>query len=130
MKIARAIRELRVSRALSLSELARRCKGLSKGHLHSVENEKYSPSVLTLIRISEGLDVGVQKLLTLSSVEILLLDPFVGPIRQFLPNLNAQQRQHVLRTLEAAPKSFRSEPEESNIATIASDPLGGLKRKP
>jgi transcriptional regulator with XRE-family HTH domain len=104
MKLSRAIRDLRLSRRLSLSELARRSKGLSKGHLHSVENEKYSPSVLTLIRISEGLNVKTRRLLTLTSLELLFEDDFLRQVRPLIGNLNASQRALLIQTLRAAPK--------------------------
>ena len=106
MKIARAIRELRQSRALSLSELARRCR-LNRGHLHGLENEKFVPGVKTLIKISEGLNIEARRLLTLTTLEVVAEDDFVCQIRPFLPRLSSQQRDHVLRTLKAAPKVSR-----------------------
>ena len=103
MKLSRAIRELRISRRFSLSELARRSR-LSKGHLHSVENEKSSPGILTLIRISEGLDVQTRRLLTPASVEILFEDDFLRQAQPLIRNLNASQRALLIQTLRAAPK--------------------------
>src|SRR5207237_208528 len=73
--IANTIRELRRSRMLSASELARR-SGISRGHLHHVENRSFTPSLRTLEKISVGLGVGLGRLLTLNSFEIVLEDAF------------------------------------------------------
>jgi transcriptional regulator with XRE-family HTH domain len=104
MSIADVIRELRRSRMLSQSELARRSR-ISKGHLHHVENRTFVPSLRTLEKLSDGLGVGLGRLLTLNSSEIVMEDYFVQQIRPFLPRLNSGQRELLLRTLEAAPKS-------------------------
>jgi len=105
--IANVIRELRRSRMLSASELARR-SGISRGHLHHVENRSFTPSLRTLEKISVGLGVGVGRLLTLNSSEVVLEDSFVQQVRPFLRHLNSQQRRLLLRTLEAAPKNSKA----------------------
>ena len=102
--IANVIRELRRSRMLSASELARR-SGISRGHLHHVENRSFTPSLRTLEKISFGLGVGLRRLLTLNSSEIVLEDAFIQQVRPFLRHLDSQQRRLLLRTLEAAPKA-------------------------
>jgi len=91
---------------LSASELARR-SGISRGHLHHVENRSFTPSLRTLEKISFGLGVGLGRLLTLTSSEIVLEDSFVRQVRPFLPELTSQQRVHLLRTLKAAPQNGR-----------------------
>src|SRR5258707_1830596 len=106
MSIADAIRELRRSRMLTPSELAKRSR-ISRGHLHHVENKSFMPSLRTLEKISAGLGVGVGRLLTLNSSEVVLEDSFVQQVRPFLRHLNSQQRRLLLRTLEAAPKNRR-----------------------
>lgn len=104
MKLSQAIRELRRSQRLTLSELARR-SGLSRGHLSSVENERFfSPSIQTLIRISEGLNVEARRLLALTTFQVTMEDPFVRQVKPYLAGLNHEQRKHVLKTLAAAPK--------------------------
>jgi transcriptional regulator with XRE-family HTH domain len=105
MSIADAIRELRRSRMLTASELAKRSR-ISRGHLH-VENKSFMPSLRTVEKISAAMGVGVQRLLTLNSSEVVLEDSFIQEIRPFLPRLNARQRELVLRTLQAAPKNQR-----------------------
>jgi transcriptional regulator with XRE-family HTH domain len=106
MSLADVIRELRRSRMLTASELAKR-SGISRGHLHHVENRSFTPSLRTLEKISVGLSVGVGRLLTLTSSEVVLEDSFVQQVRPFLRHLNSQQRRLLLRTLEAAPKNRR-----------------------
>jgi transcriptional regulator with XRE-family HTH domain len=106
MPIADVIRELRRSRMLSQPELARR-SGISRGHLHHVENETFVPSLRTLEKLSVGLDVGLGRLLTLNPSEIVLEDQFVQRVRPFLSRLNSHQRELLLRTLQAAPKNGR-----------------------
>jgi transcriptional regulator with XRE-family HTH domain len=91
---------------LSASELARR-SGISRGHLHHVENQSFKPSLRTLARISAGLGIGLGRLLTLRQSEIVLEDSFIQQIKRFLPCLNSRQRELLLRTLEAAPKNGR-----------------------
>ena len=106
MSIADVIRELRRSKMLTASDLAKR-SGISRGHLHHVENESFAPSLRTLERISAGLGVGLGRLLTLNSSEIVLEDSFVREVRPFLRCLNSRHRELLLRTLEAAPKNRR-----------------------
>lgn len=103
-RIHHTIRELRRSQGLSISELARRSRGLSKGLLSNLEREKFSPSVCTLIKISDGLNIELRKLLTLTSVELLLADSFVRQVQPLIKNLSTAQRERVLKTLAAAPK--------------------------
>ncbi len=103
MSLADVIRELRRSRMLTASELAKRAR-ISRGHLHHVENESFAPSLRTLERLSAALGVGLGRLLTLDASEVVLEDSFIRQIRPFLPCLNSRQRELLLRTLQAAPK--------------------------
>ncbi|MEH3130995.1 MAG: XRE family transcriptional regulator [Mycolicibacterium neoaurum] len=54
--IGRRLRELRVERGLSLSELARRA-GVGKGSLSEIESGKRNPTIETLYALSAPLDV-------------------------------------------------------------------------
>jgi transcriptional regulator with XRE-family HTH domain len=105
VKLAQIIRELRRSQGLSLSELARRSRGLSKGLLSNLESGAFSPSVRTLIKIADGLNIELRKLLSLTSVEILMEDPLISFTAKVLPRLTTQHRQQILKTLQAAPRS-------------------------
>jgi transcriptional regulator with XRE-family HTH domain len=100
--VANTIRELRQSRMLSLSELARRTR-IAKGHLHGIEHARYTPSLPTLEKLSLGLGISVGRLLTMKSPEFVLEDRFVQQARVAgLHRLNAQQRELLLKTLRAA----------------------------
>ncbi len=106
MSIAEVILELRRSRKMTGQELARRSQ-ISRGHLHHIENQSFRPSLRTLEKLSVGLGIGVGRLLTLDSSEIVLEDSFIQQIRPFLRSLNSHQRELLLRTLQAAPKNRR-----------------------
>src|SRR5258708_36803896 len=106
MSVADAIRELRRSKMLTASELAKRSR-ISRGHLHHVENKSFMPSLRTLEKISAGLGVGVGRLLTLNASEIVLEDSFIQQVRPFLPSLNSHQRDQFLRPLQRVPKTRR-----------------------
>lgn len=56
--IGRRVRDLRQSRHLSLTELARHA-GLSQGYLSQVERDRATPSTTALSKLSEALDVPV-----------------------------------------------------------------------
>src|SRR5260370_1017788 len=94
---------MRLSKAMSLSELARRAR-ISKGHLSLIEARNFSPGLVTLERIANGLGADSAFLLGLTVSEILLQDPFVRHVRWFLPRLTLEQRKKLLQTMGAAPK--------------------------
>ncbi|MCG8479524.1 MAG: XRE family transcriptional regulator [Spirochaetales bacterium] len=66
------IRNLRKERALTLDVLAER-SGVSKAMLSQIEAEKVNPTVATVWKISQGLDVEINELLKGSE----------GPVRKF-----------------------------------------------
>jgi transcriptional regulator with XRE-family HTH domain len=105
MDISTTIQELRRSRGLSAAALAERAR-ISRGHLHGVENRSFTPRLRTLEKISAAFGLGLGRFLTLNHNEITLEDEFIKKIAPLLPRLNSQQREAVLRTLAAAPKSF------------------------
>ncbi len=103
MPIAYVIREMRLSKALTLSELARRAS-ISKGHLSQIEARNFLPGLVTLEKIANGLGADSASLLGLTVSEILLQDPFVRHVRWFLPRLTLEQRKRLLQMMRAAPK--------------------------
>jgi transcriptional regulator with XRE-family HTH domain len=105
--IASNLIELRLARSLSRPQLARHAK-VARAHLWAIETGKFVPGISTLERISEALGVGLGRFLTKSDFEMLLEDPFVRSVRAFLPRLNSQHRQSILRTLQVAPQSRRN----------------------
>ncbi|MGG3449601.1 helix-turn-helix domain-containing protein [Domibacillus aminovorans] len=63
MSIGERIRELRIKKGLSLTELANRA-GVAKSYISSVERQlQLNPSIQFLYKISRELDVTVEKLI-------------------------------------------------------------------
>jgi transcriptional regulator with XRE-family HTH domain len=92
---------------LSISELARRAR-IAKGHLHNLEHERHDPSLATLEKLSIALGISVGRLLTKSPEIVLLHDLFIQQAQVAgLHRLNTQQRELLLKTLRAAPKTGR-----------------------
>ena len=64
--LARNLRRLRGERALTLDELARRA-GVSRSMLIQIEQKRVNPTLATLVRIAQALDVGLAELVELGS---------------------------------------------------------------
>lgn len=62
--LARNVRRLRVGQRLTLDALAARAE-VSRGMLIQIEQRRVNPSLGTLVRIADALDVGVQELVDL-----------------------------------------------------------------
>jgi transcriptional regulator with XRE-family HTH domain len=100
--LGKRIRELRLIRHLSVEHIA-----VSRGHLCRVELGQRVPSLEMVERLSECFGTGVEVLLGTDErfyATLLLGDSFVMAVRSFLKLLNDEQKQLILRTLEAAPK--------------------------
>lgn len=106
MTLAEKIRAWRLTRGMSLARLASAAR-MSKGHLSSIEHARFSPGVLTLIKISNALDLDARRLLALTSLQVTMEDPFVRQVKPYLSALNHEQRKNVLKTLAAAPKQTK-----------------------
>ena len=64
--LARNLRRLRAERGLTLDELARRA-GISRSMLIQVEQKRVNPTLATLVRLAQALDVGLAELVELGS---------------------------------------------------------------
>lgn len=64
--LARNLRRLRAERGLTLEELAKRA-GISRGMLIQIEQKRVNPTLATLVRLAQGLDVGLAELVELGS---------------------------------------------------------------
>ena len=64
--LARNLRRLRAERGLTLDELARRA-GVSRSMLIQVEQKRVNPTLATLVRLAQALDVGLAELVELGS---------------------------------------------------------------
>lgn len=64
--LARNLRRLRVERGLTLDELAKRA-GISRSMLIQIEQQRVNPTLATLVRIAQAVDVGLAELVELGS---------------------------------------------------------------
>lgn len=64
--LARNLRRLRAERGLTLEELAKRA-GVSRSMLIQIEQKRVNPTLATLVRLAQALDVGLAELVELGS---------------------------------------------------------------
>lgn len=61
-RVAQRVRSLREKRGWSVAELARRC-GMAAPNVHRLESGKHIPTTRTLVRVAQGLEVALERLL-------------------------------------------------------------------
>ena len=99
--IGQRIRQLRESRGMTQSQLQSRSK-VSRSYLSRIESGQMTPSLGTLEKISEALNVGLNRFFVPESDgEALLEDPFIQGLRPFLRQLDWEQWQSILKRLQA-----------------------------
>lgn len=99
--IGQRIRQLRESRSMTQSQLQSRSK-VSRSYLSRIESGQMTPSLGTLEKISEALNVGLNRFfIPESDGEALLEDPFIQGLRPFLHQLDWEQWQSILKRLQA-----------------------------
>src|ERR1700752_859374 len=99
--IGQRIRQLRESRGMTQSQLQARSK-VSRSYLSRIESGQMTPSLGTLEKISEALNVGLNRFfIPESDGEALLEDPFIQGLRPFLRQLDWEQWQSILKRLQA-----------------------------
>src|SRR5439155_1203275 len=99
--IGQRIRQLRESRSMTQSQLQSRSK-VSRSYLSRIESGQMTPSLGTLEKISEALNVGLNRFfIPESDGEALLEDPFIQGLRPFLRQLDWEQWQSILKKLQA-----------------------------
>src|SRR6202140_2323862 len=121
--IGQRIRQLRESRAMTQSQLQSRSK-VSRSYLSRIESGQMTPSLGTLEKISEALNVGLNRFfIPESDGEALLEDPFIQGLRPFLRQLDWEQWQSILKRLQAI---------SDHVGTIPSNlrPIGNPARLP
>lgn len=85
MSVGERLRAVRLERKLTVGSLAERT-GLSKGLISQVENGKTSPSIATLERLAESLEVPAAYLLLKSDEQIQVVRTTDRAIYQFGPD--------------------------------------------
>ena len=121
--IGQRIRQLRESRTMTQSQLQSRSK-VSRSYLSRIESGQMTPSLGTLEKISEALNVGLNRFfIPESDGEALLEDPFIQGLRPFLRQLDWEQWQSILKRLQAI---------SDHVGTIPSNlrPIGNPARLP
>ena len=99
--IGQRIRQLRESRGMTQSQLQARSR-VSRSYLSRIESGQMTPSLGTLEKISEALNVGLNRFFVPeSNGEALLEDPFIQGLRPFLRQLDWEQWQSILKRLQA-----------------------------
>src|ERR1700693_4528578 len=99
--IGQRIRQLSEYRRMTQSQLQSRSK-VSRSYLSRIESGQMTPSLGTLEKISEALNVGLNRFfIPESDGEALLEDPFIQGLRPFLRQLDWEQWQSILKRLQA-----------------------------
>jgi len=121
--IGQRIRQLRESRGMTQSQLQSKSK-VSRSYLSRIESGQMTPSLGTLEKISEALNVGLNRFfIPESDGEALLEDPFIQGLRPFLRQLDWEQWQSILKRLQAIS-------DHVNAAPINLRPIGNPARLP
>ena len=101
VQVAQAIRSLRQGHGLSQRQLALRM-GVPRTYVSKIENEKATPTLSSLSRLADALEVSVPDLLRAcgpsrqDEINELMSDPFVAEMHEFTAQLDAMQRMSVL----------------------------------
>src|SRR5438045_257125 len=121
--IGQRIRQLRESRSMTQSQLQSRSK-VSRSYLSRIESGQMTPSLGTLEKISEALNVGLNRFfIPESDGEALLEDPFIQGLRPFLQQLDWEQWQSILKRLQAISDHI-------HVAPVNLRPIGNPSRLP
>ena len=101
VQVAKAIRSLRQRSGLSQRQLAMRM-GVPRTYVSKIENEKATPTLSSLSRLAQALEVSVPDLLRAcgpsreDEICELMNDPFIAELMEFTSKLNAMQLSSVL----------------------------------
>jgi transcriptional regulator with XRE-family HTH domain len=101
LQVAKAIRSLRLRTGLSQRQLALRM-GVPRTYVSKIENEKATPTLSSLARLAQALEVTVPDLLHEcgpsrdEEIQELLTDPFISELVEFTSQLNTMQLSSVL----------------------------------
>ncbi len=100
LQVASAIRMLRQRNGMSQRQLAMRMR-VPRTYVSKIENEKATPTLSSLERLAQALEVTVPDLLAggqreIESVRDLMADSFIAELVPYLPKLSPLQWQSVL----------------------------------
>jgi transcriptional regulator with XRE-family HTH domain len=99
LQVALAIRTLRQKNGLSQRQLAMRMR-VPRTYVSKIENEKATPTLSSLERLAQALEVSVPDLLNggnhVDTTQDLLADSFIAELVPYMDQLNGMQWQSVL----------------------------------
>src|SRR6516225_4295934 len=101
VQVAYGIRTLRQRNNLSQRQLALRM-GVPRTYVSKIENEKATPTLSSLARLADALEVSMPELLKAcgpsrdDEIKDLLTDPFIAELAEFTSQLNAMQLSSVI----------------------------------
>ena len=95
-QVGKAIKDLRIDRDLTQETLSEKCD-VSTDAISRIETGKYSPSLNTLWKLCQGLDVSLQTLM--AKAEKNDDSVIYKEILDFLPNLNQDEAKKVFQIL-------------------------------
>ena len=108
---------------MTQSQLQSKSK-VSRSYLSRIESGQMTPSLGTLEKISEALNVGLNRFFSPESDgEALLEDPFIQGLRPFLQQLDWEQWQSILKRLQAIS-------DHVNVTPANLRPIGNPSRLP
>jgi transcriptional regulator with XRE-family HTH domain len=101
VQVARAIRMLRQRGGMSQRQLALRM-GVPRTYVSKIENQKATPTLSSLARLADALEVSIPDLLRAcgpsreDEIAEMMADPFLAELAEFTSKLNAMQLSSVL----------------------------------
>jgi transcriptional regulator with XRE-family HTH domain len=125
--IGQRIRQLRESRGMTQSQLQARSR-VSRSYLSRIESGQMTPSLGTLEKIAEALNVGLNRFfIPESDGQALMEDPFIQGLRPYLRQLDSEQWQWILKRLQAITDNVTSRAPVQPAPTAA---RGGISPMP
>jgi transcriptional regulator with XRE-family HTH domain len=101
VQVATAIRMLRQRHGMSQRQLALRM-GVPRTYVSKIENQKATPTLSSLARLADALEVSIPDLLRAcgpsreDEIAEMMADPFLAELAEFTSKLNAMQLSSVL----------------------------------
>lgn len=99
--LAESAKALRILRGWSQAQLAQRMGGLPRTYVSKIESGRVMPTLGSLKRLAEALEVEVARLISSDGIHVAdLRDPFLAALASHLPRLSDGDRRVILATAE------------------------------
>ncbi|HWP85863.1 MAG TPA: helix-turn-helix transcriptional regulator [Terriglobia bacterium] len=113
MNLGESIRKIRQSKGLSQGEMQKRT-GILRSYLSRVENGHTIPSLATLQRLASAMDVALADFFAAEGETSAAVSApgdaasqYLGELKNYLPQLSAQQRQELLEMVKEMAHAVR-----------------------